>query len=548
LRRPRLSPEALAAAAIAALFIALSAWWLFYDNRIPGGGDPGRHLYTALVAGEMLGTGSLAADPRASISDAGLADLVHLGGGGGFFYPPVVHIIGGVFAALDLAVHDWGTFALNLIFVPMLAAGCFGVGRLVYGPTAGLLAVAFALGTPMVLSLFHAFLLDAPLAGSVAVTVWALLASERFARRRPSVIAGALLGFAMLVKTVAPLFVIGPVVAMLAAGGWRRWQNVLLFGLAALIVAGPYYALHLDDVSSLSGQATSAGQLQDPGLAYDPGAAYSRFSWDNFAYYGWVAANLQYFVPLLLLFVAGVAYGIRELRRGRRGLLELFAGVAGGYLAVTFLLSIRDPRYSLPLIVFVAVLATGWITVTRRPALQMGGVAVLCVAVTLNVATSITDRLPTLKWFLPASEARTDPVDPGTLTFLDDYGWLVGPPHPDNLWNRLLDAAGDRGVKTARLTVRKPAYWGTEPLGFEVFARGYGIGEDRYDLRRRQPELVINTWLLADELWARDRGLPRPCGGIEEGAMLPESSDPAIVRVAVELRDAGGTLRRWCRF
>ena len=36
----------------------------------------------------------------------------------------------------------------------------------------------------MVLSLFHVFMLDAPLAGSVAITLWALLASDRFSRRR----------------------------------------------------------------------------------------------------------------------------------------------------------------------------------------------------------------------------------------------------------------------------------------------------------------------------------------------------------------------------
>ncbi len=52
----------------------------------------------------------------------------------------------------------------------------------------------------MVLSMFHVFLLDAPLAGSIAIAVWALLASERFSHRPQSIIAGALLGLALLIK------------------------------------------------------------------------------------------------------------------------------------------------------------------------------------------------------------------------------------------------------------------------------------------------------------------------------------------------------------
>ena len=72
--------------------------------------------------------------------------------------------------------------AQNLVFVPLLALACYRVGRMVAGPRAGLLAVVFALGTPLIAEQFHVFMLDAPQATLVAVAVWLILASDRFAR------------------------------------------------------------------------------------------------------------------------------------------------------------------------------------------------------------------------------------------------------------------------------------------------------------------------------------------------------------------------------
>ena len=57
-----------------------------------------------------------------------------------------------------------------------------------------------ALATPMVLDLFHVFMLDAPLAATVALALWAFLASDRFSKRRETVLAGALLGLAIMVS------------------------------------------------------------------------------------------------------------------------------------------------------------------------------------------------------------------------------------------------------------------------------------------------------------------------------------------------------------
>jgi 4-amino-4-deoxy-L-arabinose transferase-like glycosyltransferase len=81
----------------------------------------------------------------------------------------------------------------------VLLAGRYLTGRLVYNPLAGVLAAVYALGTPMILDLCHFFNLDAPLAGIVALKLWALLASDRFSRRRESIPGGLLVGASAMV-------------------------------------------------------------------------------------------------------------------------------------------------------------------------------------------------------------------------------------------------------------------------------------------------------------------------------------------------------------
>ena len=531
--RLRQSPYVVATAVAAVAFIAFSAWWLFYDHRIPGGGDASRQLFTALTAGELM-------------ADARIGDLVELGPNGAFFYPPLVHWIGGVPAALGLPLEDWGTLALNLVFVPMLAAGCYGVGRLVFGPLAGLLAAVFALATPMVLSMFHVFLLDAPLAAAIAIAVWALLASENFSRRRQSVVAGALVGIALLVKSLAVIFLIGPVAVMILAGGWRQWRNLAFAGLAALVVAGPYYALHLSEVVSLSGQTTSSGQLQGEDLAFDPAGVYDRFSLDNFLYYGWVGINIQYFVPFAAALVVGLVLAVRQVRT-RPQVAPVLAGVIVSYLFLTFVLSIRDPRYSLPMIIFVAVLATGWIAELRRPGIRGLCLSVLAAVVVVNVASAATERVPNVRLTISKSDSG-DLRQPGSFTFADQRGSTVGAPRPDRFWDRLLAEAREQGVEMARYEAVEPVLWGSEPLGFAIVADDYGIEEHSYARKPARAQLRINTWTSpTGRLLSLKVGAPRPCGIVEEGSNAAGTA-PMPVRVAVRLRGDDGRLRRWCDF
>jgi hypothetical protein len=529
--RRRFEREALIAAAAAAAFIALSVWWLLYDRRTPGGGDPADHLRTTLDIADLL-------------RDLDLGGIAEIGFNADTnrFYPPLVPLVGSPAPLLGLTVQDWGTIALNLVFVPMLAAGTYLAGRRVFGPLAGALAAVFALGTPIVLSLFHVFLLDAPLAGSVALAFAALLASERFADRRASIAAGALLGVALLVKTIAPVYLLGPIAVMLAGGGWRQWRNVGLFCLAVLVVAGPYYAIHFEDVFGVSKETTIGGDVGATGSAFerDP-----RLSLDNLGYYGWAAINEQYFVPLLALFAVGFVATCRAIR-SRTGAAELLAGIVVTYLALTLVLAIRDPRYTLPLVVFVAVIATGWIATAAGWPRRIG-LAVLALAVTVNVATSMVKWVPDVRIEPPGTNYEFG-IDPGSFTIVEDRGYWVGPPEHNPLWQRLFEAAEREDLETMRLFIgQQPLFWGVDWKALDIFGEDYGVREvtvntaPPYD----EPDILVSIW-TDDSRFVGELGLSEPCGRIEEGAGLLDG-EPVLTSVLVERRTPDG-YERWCDF
>ena len=193
--------------------------------------------------------------------------------------------------------------AANIVFVPLLAFGCYGTASIVAGPRAGLLAGLFALGSPMVPSMFHSFMVDTPQAAMVAVSVWAILASRRFERLGVSVVAGALCGLAMLTKQTSVVFLVGILAAVFVRGGWRNWRGVLGLAIALGVVAGPWYVVPL---VSDDGTFTSIGQLY-----VDPLQSPPRWSTRSFGWYFWNLVNQQIGLPL------AIAFCHRDRDRGR---------------------------------------------------------------------------------------------------------------------------------------------------------------------------------------------------------------------------------------
>ena len=271
-----------------------------------------------------------------------------------------------------------------------------------------------------------------------------------------------------------------------------------------------------------------------------------RFTLDAVTWYGWIAVNNQYFVPLMALFLIGTVLALRELRR-RRHLPELLAGLAGGYLVVTLAFAIRDPRYTLPLVVFVAVLATGWITVvssTPAPARRCRSSRHRGCA----ERRSFRDRPPPGAAAGAAGTPRCGIIDRGSLTFIDDRGYSVGVPRPDPFWDRLLDLRQAKQACTVLGSTSARPCPGVAAIRLGSRSSRASTASDAPSGGRPDPDLRINTWWRPAVADAQGRRLPRPCGTVGEGLTTSGGDEPIPVKVAVERRLPGGGYQRWCDF
>lgn len=424
--RPRPSRAAWVVWGLVALFLGINFWWLWTDSRAPGI-DSGFHLGLALQYRSQLQAGDLLGPFQNSAN-----------------YPPIIHIVGALGSLVGGLSSRAMVAGLNVVFLPLLAFGTYHVGRIAHGARAGVLAALFALGTPIVLSGFHEFLLDVPETAMVAAAAALLLASDRFARTGHVVAAGVVVGIGLLTKQSFALFLAGLVAVMILRGGWRRWRNVAIFCGLALALALPWYLSHRAQIQS------TAHSLSQPAIFWYGHVPYpERWTLTNFAWYGWSLVNVQLFLPLMLLFVAGTVVAVRRFWRDRSPAditPELVCAGLVGYLGETYF-RLHDPRYTTPALVFIAVLGTGWLARARTSRRRAAGAGLLIAILALNTAVvtfGALDRTVVLRPFggppSPIRERQLVVIGP------NQYDGLSGPSSSDRIFE-IIKAAKRQGAK-----------------------------------------------------------------------------------------------------
>jgi 4-amino-4-deoxy-L-arabinose transferase-like glycosyltransferase len=448
------SREAQFAALGVLTFVGLTVWWLTQDDRVQDW-DNGLHTIEAFTIRDAIAGGHLTA-PFTEFNT----------------YPPFGHFVGALGVFVGGKSPASAILASNLVFVPLLAAGCFGVGRLVYrSERAGLLAALFALGTPMIVSEMHEFLLDPQQAALVAVSVWAILASDRFRRPWIALLAGVLCGLAMLTKETTEIFLAGLLAVAFLRGGWRNWRGAIAFALALFAVAGPWYLYHRHQLNGLV--ALHEGQLE-AGANAAGGFFPERFSRKSFGWYFWSALNIQLLAPLALATLVGTGLAIRTcVRRWRpENLLpELLGGALVSWIGVT-LITHKDPRYSLPALVYMAVLGTGWIaTSTRwRAPLTVALVAVVLIDL-IGISTGFGK---TVRIALPGAPTSSVLAE-RNITLYSPTGWLRGGAERDGDVLALMRGLKRVGVRTVTFDAGSTDSADFNTSGLQVLAIEAGL-------------------------------------------------------------------------
>lgn len=482
------------AIAATALFVLLSCWWLSQDRAMPYG-DAAEHLYIAFGFHDDLQRGAwLAPFTTQSV------------------YAPLTRLVGALAIFVGGRTVAAPIVAENLIYVPLLAVGCYRTAELVFGRAAGPLAVIFALGAPLIAEQFHVFMIDAPLAALVAMTVWLVLASDGFRRVDVAAGAGLLTGLGLLSKQSFPLYVAG-LVAIVAIDGraWRRPRGLVAFALVAFAVAAPWYVEHLSSFGAFrsvaEGEPTVA-RLAKPAL----------LSTANLGWYFWALASGLLFVPLLAFALAGVAktaFAARPGARGQHRARQLLGGAALAWVAITAMPH-HDVRYTEPLIVFLAVLGTGWI-VRLRAAPRRTATALLLLAIAASTLGATFGVGPPSDALLPGNRnaPRGEGVPPlNHLTVYSNHNFMVSGPRSGGDVLGLLKDLRRRGVREV-LWLEAQA-----PQGYVDFSAN-GLLTFALIAQLHIPSGAVQPALLDEQsaflFRARRFGSARPCARLSGG-------------------------------
>lgn len=273
------------------------------------------------------------------------------------YYPPLVY-----WTSLPFIWHHpsaTAAVATNGIYIAILAGATYGIGKELWGRGTGLLASVFVLTTPMVISQFKEFQLDAPTLAMATLGLYLLIRSDFFGRLWPSVGFGAVVGLGMLTKwtylfplALPILYAVGGALYLAYRDrGVRRLAHLLYAGALAYMIALPWYVVNFYRLRiDLLQNGVGAGiQEHDPVVG-------------SFNSTIWYIQNLSanqidgWQVLALVLGLAAMAFRPANLRRNLFPLLTLVST-----LLIFTLLRNKDARYTMPMLSSIAVIASYWI-------------------------------------------------------------------------------------------------------------------------------------------------------------------------------------------
>jgi len=287
-------------------------------------------------------------------------------------------------------------------------------------------------------------------------------------------------------------------------GGWRNPRGLLAFVLPALLVAVPWYAVHWAELRATGDWARSGNTTG------------TLWSAENLSWYAWSALNLHYMLPLTAFAAVGGAVSAWRFSRTRRSddyTPELLSGLLVGWAALTFYLHLKSPYYALPLTVYAALLATGWIASLRPGARRAATVALVAVAA-VNFAVAASWIGEPVRVSLPGASQDPGPVSARHVTLVSPSAWpgtLPPGEHGDVLGlMRRLEA---RGIEVIEFDPGTDLGY-FNPTGLTAFARIAGLSRPpAYDpaaLRPPHDAFMGRQFITPD--------LPPPCVELGDGS------------------------------
>lgn len=491
---------------------AANFWWLKVDTRPP---------YSDM-AGHAITTLRLASWPwREWVMEGRIfTELFHVNP-----YPPFFYVTTLPFVWLAWPTAD-AMLAVNVLYLGLLIFSTYGIGCMMVGGRAGLLAAFLVSMYPLVYGLSRQYLADVALTAVTAFAVFCLVWSQAFVRRWPSLLLGVTIGVGVLTKWTFIVFLAGPlavaVVMTLRHATWARVINLVLAGLLSLVIGLPWFLTNLEPLQAF----LEFNRL----LAAPQEGEAPIWSLESWIYYFRELLNQQMLLPFTLLAMAG---GVLTVRRCRVNgyVWMLLSWVAIGYVASTLFIN-KDTRYTMPYLPALALFTAIGLSQLRRAAVRHAWLA-LIVLYALVQYTGLTAGLGSRVAGMPTRIAWTLAGMPVTLYAEGVH--IADPPRPED-WqiDPILDAIlADAEARTVTLPLQMlmvPAM-----PSFDAQSFTYAKWRDRLPV-----EVSLVTGILAvdsERVVARSDYIVTKSGDLGWDFVLQDADT-----LTVQLLDAGSAL------
>lgn len=276
---------------------------------------------------------------------------------------------------LLLGARYQSAMLVNMTFLVLTNVYLFLLGRRLFSPGVALAAAVFYQTMPLAYGLSRVFMPEYGLAALVIIWIYYLAASDLLSHGPANFALGVLLGVGLLMKILFPLYIAGPLVAVLllrrnqppraAEHSSRLWglcarHPFVAMALPAVLIASTWYAFNLPGVLRF---AWSAGYGE---LSREYGAA-SFTTW----LLAFINQGLSTWYAGALLVLGAAALAIRRpVGKSAEAVPLLLAWLVVPLIAVAAGRS-SEMRFALPILpVFAILLALAAFRVARRPALQ----------------------------------------------------------------------------------------------------------------------------------------------------------------------------------
>ena len=212
-----------------AVFASSTLVWLMLD-RAPLNWDDARYLANSLTVYDALTHGGV------------VGYLTKLNSVFGFKAPLISALPAPFYLLFGRRWH--AAYLVNIAAMLLLFGALYRIARRWWNARAAVFAIAIAGTMPLLYGLARWYMVEYVLTALTAAAVCVLVESDWLKRDRHTLAFGAICGFGLLLKISFPLFILAPFLYVWIRSQ-RRARALLLVALPCLLLALPWYAVHL---------------------------------------------------------------------------------------------------------------------------------------------------------------------------------------------------------------------------------------------------------------------------------------------------------------